>query len=65
MAGEEGVDRYQARDFGASEQLVAEHGFSALVARRAQRRSQAVLYDAGLTAACGGAQPRRARGAGG
>ena len=26
MAGEEGVVRYQARDFGASQQLVAEHG---------------------------------------
>ena len=31
MAGEEGVARYPARDFGAAEQLVAEHGFSALV----------------------------------
>jgi 7,8-dihydropterin-6-yl-methyl-4-(beta-D-ribofuranosyl)aminobenzene 5'-phosphate synthase len=49
MAGEEGVGRYQARDFGAGEQLVAEHGFSALVSveRGGDRRS--VLYDAGLT----------------
>jgi hypothetical protein len=38
MASEEGVARYQARDFGASEQLVAEHGFSALVAVERPRR---------------------------
>ena len=31
MAGQEGVSRYQATDLGAAEQLVAEHGFSALV----------------------------------
>ena len=51
MAGEKGVVRYRAPDFGApaSEQLVAEHGFSALVTvgRDGDRRS--VLYDAGLT----------------
>ena len=31
MAGSEGVTRYAARDFGGREQLVAEHGFAALV----------------------------------
>ena len=65
MAGEQGVVRYQARDLGASEQLVAEHGFSAVVAFERNGDRQAVLYDAGLTAACGGSQPRCARGAGG
>jgi 7,8-dihydropterin-6-yl-methyl-4-(beta-D-ribofuranosyl)aminobenzene 5'-phosphate synthase len=49
MASEEGVARYQARDFGASEQLVAEHGFSALVAVERDRDRRSVLYDAGLT----------------
>jgi 7,8-dihydropterin-6-yl-methyl-4-(beta-D-ribofuranosyl)aminobenzene 5'-phosphate synthase len=49
MAGEEGVARYQARDFGASEQLVAEHGFSALVTLERDGDRSAVLYDAGLT----------------
>jgi 7,8-dihydropterin-6-yl-methyl-4-(beta-D-ribofuranosyl)aminobenzene 5'-phosphate synthase len=49
MAGEEGVARYQARDFGASEQLVAEHGFSALVTVEHDGDRQTVLYDAGLT----------------
>jgi len=49
MAGEEGVVRYQARDFGASEQLVAEHGFSALVSLEHDGDRQTVLYDAGLT----------------
>jgi 7,8-dihydropterin-6-yl-methyl-4-(beta-D-ribofuranosyl)aminobenzene 5'-phosphate synthase len=49
MAGEEGVVRYQARDFGASEQLVAEHGFSALVTVERGGDRSSVLYDAGLT----------------
>jgi 7,8-dihydropterin-6-yl-methyl-4-(beta-D-ribofuranosyl)aminobenzene 5'-phosphate synthase len=49
MAGEEGVVRYQARDFGAAEQLVAEHGFSALVSVERDGDRRAVLYDAGLT----------------
>jgi 7,8-dihydropterin-6-yl-methyl-4-(beta-D-ribofuranosyl)aminobenzene 5'-phosphate synthase len=49
MAGEEGVVRYQARDFGASEQLVAEHGFSALVTVERDGDRRSVLYDAGLT----------------
>ena len=50
MAGEPGVVRYQAQDLGASEQLVAEHGFSAVVAFERNGDRQAVLYDAGLTA---------------
>jgi 7,8-dihydropterin-6-yl-methyl-4-(beta-D-ribofuranosyl)aminobenzene 5'-phosphate synthase len=49
MAGEEGVVRYQARDFGAAEQLVAEHGFSALVSVERDGDRRTVLYDAGLT----------------
>jgi 7,8-dihydropterin-6-yl-methyl-4-(beta-D-ribofuranosyl)aminobenzene 5'-phosphate synthase len=50
MAGQEGVVRYQERDFGAAEQLVAEHGFSALVAVESNDHRGTVLYDAGLTA---------------
>src|SRR5437016_14203207 len=49
MAGEEGVVRYQARDFGAAEQLVAEHGFCALVSVERDGDRSTVLYDAGLT----------------
>jgi 7,8-dihydropterin-6-yl-methyl-4-(beta-D-ribofuranosyl)aminobenzene 5'-phosphate synthase len=49
MAGQEGVARYQARDFGAAEQLVAEHGFSALVTVERDGLRRTVLYDAGLT----------------
>src|SRR5207302_11343036 len=49
MAGEEGVVRYQARDFGAAEQLVAEHGFSALVSVERGGDRSTVLYDDGLT----------------
>ena len=49
MAGEEGVVRYRERDFGGAEQLVAEHGFSALVSFERDGDGQTVLYDAGLT----------------
>ena len=49
MAGEEGVARYQTRDFAAPEQLVAEHGFSALVSVERDSDRHTVLYDAGLT----------------
>ena len=65
MAGEEGVARYQARDFGAAEQLVAEHGFSALVSVERDGDRRTVLYDAGLTPHARGPQSRRAPGAGG
>ena len=49
MAGEAGVVRYQAGDLGAAEQLVAEHGFSALVTVERDGDRRTVLYDAGLT----------------
>lgn len=49
MPGEEGVARFQTRDFGAAEQLVAEHGFSALVSVERDGDRRTVLYDAGLT----------------
>src|ERR1700751_934677 len=49
MAGEEGVVRYQTRDFGARQQLVAEHGFSALISVELDGVRRSVLYDAGLT----------------
>ena len=49
MAGQEGVVRYQARDFGAAARLVAEHGFSALVRVERAGVRNTVLYDAGLT----------------
>jgi 7,8-dihydropterin-6-yl-methyl-4-(beta-D-ribofuranosyl)aminobenzene 5'-phosphate synthase len=43
------VARYQARDFGTSEQLVGEHGFSTLVILELDGNRRTVLYDAGLT----------------
>ncbi len=49
MAGEAGVARFQAGDLGAAEQLVAEHGFSALVTVERDGDRRTVLYDAGLT----------------
>ena len=49
MAGEVGVARYQARDFGVAEQLVAEHGFSALISVERDGDRRTLLYDAGLT----------------
>jgi 7,8-dihydropterin-6-yl-methyl-4-(beta-D-ribofuranosyl)aminobenzene 5'-phosphate synthase len=49
MAGQEGVARYRAQDFGAADQLVAEHGFSALVTVESDGDRRTVLYDAGLT----------------
>jgi hypothetical protein len=65
MAGEEGVARYQARDFGATEQLVAEHGFSALVSVEPGRRPAHCALRRRAHAPRGGPQPRRASGAGG
>ena len=49
MAGAEGVQRYFAYDFGDGDQLVAEHGFSALVTVRSGREQIPLLYDGGLT----------------
>ena len=49
MAGSEDVRRYFAYDLADREQLVAEHGFSALVTVEADGRRSSVLYDGGLT----------------
>ena len=49
MAGSEGVHRYLASDLSDREQLVAEHGFSALVTVESEGRRSSALYDAGLT----------------
>jgi 7,8-dihydropterin-6-yl-methyl-4-(beta-D-ribofuranosyl)aminobenzene 5'-phosphate synthase len=51
MAGSEGVARYNATDWGDRAQLVAEHGFSALVTVESDGRRSSVLYDGGLTPA--------------
>src|SRR6516164_4611036 len=49
MAGSDDVQRYAVRDFSDREQLIAEHGFAALltVVRGGERSS--LLYDGGLT----------------
>jgi 7,8-dihydropterin-6-yl-methyl-4-(beta-D-ribofuranosyl)aminobenzene 5'-phosphate synthase len=49
MAGSEDVRRYAASDFGDRDQLVAEHGFSALVTVDVGGGRRQVLYDGGLT----------------
>jgi 7,8-dihydropterin-6-yl-methyl-4-(beta-D-ribofuranosyl)aminobenzene 5'-phosphate synthase len=49
MAGSEDVRRYLAYDFADRDQLVAEHGFSALVTVQTDGRRSSVLYDGGLT----------------
>jgi 7,8-dihydropterin-6-yl-methyl-4-(beta-D-ribofuranosyl)aminobenzene 5'-phosphate synthase len=49
MAGSEGVRRYVAADWGDREQLIAEHGFSALITVESHGRRSSVLYDGGLT----------------
>jgi 7,8-dihydropterin-6-yl-methyl-4-(beta-D-ribofuranosyl)aminobenzene 5'-phosphate synthase len=49
MAGAEGVHRYLAHDFADRDQLVAEHGFSALVTVRSGQERSRLLYDGGLT----------------
>ena len=51
MAGGEGVTRYAARDFGGREQLVAEHGFAAVVTVDHGGARRSLLYDAGMTPA--------------
>jgi 7,8-dihydropterin-6-yl-methyl-4-(beta-D-ribofuranosyl)aminobenzene 5'-phosphate synthase len=51
MAGAEGVRRYLAANWGDREQLIAEHGFSALVTVESHGRRSSVLYDGGLTPA--------------
>jgi 7,8-dihydropterin-6-yl-methyl-4-(beta-D-ribofuranosyl)aminobenzene 5'-phosphate synthase len=49
LAGSEDVHRYVAYDLSDRKQLVAEHGFSALVTVECGGRRSSVLYDAGLT----------------
>jgi 7,8-dihydropterin-6-yl-methyl-4-(beta-D-ribofuranosyl)aminobenzene 5'-phosphate synthase len=49
MAGADDVRRYLAQDFGDNSQLIAEHGFSALVTVERDGRRSSVLYDGGLT----------------
>src|SRR5690348_9194460 len=49
MAGSDDVGRYAATDFGDRGQLIAEHGFSALLTVESQGRRRSVLYDGGLT----------------
>jgi len=49
MAGPEGVGRYLATDWGDRDQLIAEHGFSALITVESHGRRSSVLYDGGLT----------------
>jgi len=49
IAGSEDVHRYVAYDLSDRNQLIAEHGFSALVTVESDGRRSSVLYDAGLT----------------
>jgi 7,8-dihydropterin-6-yl-methyl-4-(beta-D-ribofuranosyl)aminobenzene 5'-phosphate synthase len=49
IAGSEDVRRYVEHDFSDRNQLIAEHGFSALVTVESGGRRSSVLYDAGLT----------------
>lgn len=51
MAGADGVRRYLASDFGDRDQLIAEHGFSALITVESHGRRSSLLYDGGLTPA--------------
>lgn len=49
MAGSDDVCRYVATDWGDRGQLIAEHGFSALLTVESCGRRSSVLYDGGLT----------------
>jgi 7,8-dihydropterin-6-yl-methyl-4-(beta-D-ribofuranosyl)aminobenzene 5'-phosphate synthase len=50
MAGAEGIRRFPlAYDFADGDQLVAEHGFSALVTVQAGGQRSSILYDGGMT----------------
>jgi len=51
MADAEDVRRYVVGDFGGRDQLVAEHGFSALITVESDGRRSSMLYDGGLTPA--------------
>jgi 7,8-dihydropterin-6-yl-methyl-4-(beta-D-ribofuranosyl)aminobenzene 5'-phosphate synthase len=49
MAGSDDVHRHIATDFSDRDQLIAEHGFSALITVEVAGRQSSVLYDGGLT----------------
>ncbi len=49
MADAPGVERYRASDFGDPNELIAEHGFAALVTVVADGDRRSLLYDGGLT----------------
>jgi 7,8-dihydropterin-6-yl-methyl-4-(beta-D-ribofuranosyl)aminobenzene 5'-phosphate synthase len=49
MADAPGVERYRASDFGDPNELIAEHGFAALVTVAADGDRRSLLYDGGLT----------------
>jgi 7,8-dihydropterin-6-yl-methyl-4-(beta-D-ribofuranosyl)aminobenzene 5'-phosphate synthase len=49
MADVPGVERYRASDFGDADELIAEHGFSALVTVIVDGDRRSLLYDGGLT----------------
>jgi 7,8-dihydropterin-6-yl-methyl-4-(beta-D-ribofuranosyl)aminobenzene 5'-phosphate synthase len=49
MAGSDGVRRYVGTDLGDRDQLIAEHGFSALITVESRGRRSSLLYDGGLT----------------
>ena len=49
MAGSDGVRRYLATDLSDRDQLIAEHGFSALITVEWNGRRSSILYDGGLT----------------
>jgi 7,8-dihydropterin-6-yl-methyl-4-(beta-D-ribofuranosyl)aminobenzene 5'-phosphate synthase len=51
LAGSDGVRRFTVADFGDRDQLIAEHGFSALITVQRDGRRNSVLYDGGLTPA--------------
>src|SRR5690348_8482279 len=49
MADADGIRRHFADDFGSRDQLIAEHGFSALVTVERRGSRSSILYDGGLT----------------
>jgi 7,8-dihydropterin-6-yl-methyl-4-(beta-D-ribofuranosyl)aminobenzene 5'-phosphate synthase len=49
MADRPGVERYRASDFGDPNELIAEHGFAALVTVTVDGDRRSLLYDGGLT----------------
>src|SRR5439155_11166494 len=49
MADAPGVERYRASDWGDPNELIAEHGFAALVTVAVDGDRRSLLYDSGLT----------------